>query len=203
MNMLLAIFRAAPVTIILIAVSVIVTLSLSLSSYRIALPFFISSTETGDLSQIASGEIWRLITPIFIHAPIFLGLGVLHILFNMLWLYDLGLTVESRKGSPHFGLLVGVSGITGNLAEYFWSGPAFGGMSGVVYALLAYVWVQGKLNPRSGLELHPNIALMMLVWFVVCWLGLVGNVANMAHTAGVVSGLLLGWLFSPNKRVFR
>lgn len=192
------IVRVAPVTLVLIVVSVLISLVSSLGEkLDILLPFLISSTRAGDLSQIMSGEVWRLITPIFIH------FGLLHILFNMLWLYDLGSIIEQRKGSPHFGLLVGVSGVLSNLGQYFWSGPLFGGMSGVVFALLAYVWVQGKLNPRSGLALHQHIALMMLAWFVIGWTGLVGGIANMAHTVGLVCGLVLGWLFSPGAPVFR
>ena len=74
-------------------------------------------------------------------------------------------------------------------------------MSGVVYGLLGYVWVMGRLNPRSGLVLHQQIVIMMLAWFVLCWTGVIGAVANMAHTLGLVSGMILGWLFSANKRL--
>lgn len=94
-------------------------------------------------------------------------------------------------------MLVVVTSLLSNLAQYFWSGPSFGGMSGVVYGLLAYIWVQGKFNPRAGLGLEQNIAIMMLIWFVICWMGLVGNIANMAHTVGLVSGAILGLFYSP------
>ena len=193
-NDLLFRLRSAPVTLVLIIISVVIALASSFGdNIQIIYPFMISAYTRG-LSEIIQGEVWRLITPIFIH------FGIIHIVFNMLWLFDLGGVIEQRQGSPRFGLLVGVMAVLSNLAQYWWAGPGFGGMSGVVYGLLGYVWIQGRLNPRSGLILHPQIALMMLIWFVICWLGIIGNIANMAHTVGLVAGLALGWLFSPNKR---
>jgi len=182
--------RYTPVTLVLIALSVIVTLlSLFGSKWQVIHPLMFSGQRTG-MREILSGQVWRLVTPIFVH------FGPLHILFNMLWLFDLGSGIEYRQRSARLAWLVGLIGITSNLAQYLWSGPNFGGMSGVVYGLLGYVWVLGKLNPRSGLILHPHIVVMMLVWFVICWSGLVGPIANMAHTAGLVGGMFLGWLFS-------
>lgn len=196
-NLFLQRIRSAPVTLVLIVVSVVIAVASSFgSNTEVFYPFLISEYMTG-LKEILSGEVWRLITPIFIHYTF------IHILFNMLWLFDLGTEIENRKGSPHIGLLVGVLALLSNLAQYFWDGPGFGGMSGVVYGLLGYVWVQGKLNPRSGLILHQQIVFMMLAWFVICWLGLVGSIANMAHTAGLIGGIGFGWLFSPHKRLSR
>jgi GlpG protein len=146
---------------------------------------------------VFQGQVWRLITPIFIH------FGVIHILFNMLWLFDLGGVIERMQGSRRLGVLVGITGVVGNMAQFWWSGPDFGGMSGVIYGLLGYVWIQGRINPRAGLILHQQIAIMMLAWFVLCWTGLIGSVANMAHTMGLVSGLILGWMYSPDKSLKR
>ena len=75
---------------------------------------------------VKSGEVWRFVTPAFIH------FGFLHILFNMMWLYNLGMTVEFIRGTGRFVLLCVVIAVTSNVAQLFWSGPAFGGMSGVV-----------------------------------------------------------------------
>jgi GlpG protein len=181
---------------VLIAISIIVALASTLGkNIEMLEPFFISKYINAGLPEIMEGEIWRIITPIFIH------FGLIHILFNMWWLFDLGGILEIRQGSPRLGLLVGVIGVLSNLGQFLWDGPGFGGMSGVVYGLLGYVWVQGKLNPRFGLELHQNVVYLMLFWFVLCWTGLVGPIANMGHTVGLVSGLLLGWIFSPNKKM--
>ena len=155
------------------------------------LPFLISEDVLGFLPEIQHGQIWRLITPAFIH------FGPIHILFNMMWLYDLGRAIEFRQGSVRLGILIGITAVLANLAQYLWSGPGFGGMSGVVYGLLAYLWAQSKFHPRSGYMLNPTVVWMMLAWFILCWVGIIPHVANMAHTAGLVAGAVLGWAYGP------
>jgi len=179
------------VTATLIALSIIVAVFSKLGrDFQFLHVLFISEYRQG-LPEILSGQLWRLITPIIIH------FGIMHIVFNLLWLYQLGSAVEQRQHSDRMFTLVIIISVLSNLAQYMWSGPIFGGMSGVVYGLLGYVWAQGKYNPRAGIGLNQSTTAMMLVWFVVCWLGLVGNIANMAHTIGLVCGVILGLLYSP------
>jgi GlpG protein len=132
------------------------------------------------------GEFWRLLTPVFIH------FGILHLLFNMMWLYQLGCMIEARQSSLRLLLLVVVTGIFSNLAQYFVAGPQFGGMSGVVYALAGYVWIRGKYDRASGLFLPQQSVTILLVWLVICFTGVFGPVANFAHLAGLVSGMAIG-----------
>ncbi len=140
------------------------------------------------LPEIQQGEVWRLVTPIFLH------FSPLHILFNMWWLYDLGSLLERRLNSILFALLVLAIAVPSNFAQYVMSGPAFGGMSGVVYGLFGYAWVRGRLDPTSGLYLRPDVAFWMLGWFALCLTGAVGNVANWAHGVGLAAGALFGCL---------
>jgi len=144
--------------------------------------------------EIRHGQIWRLITPIFIH------MGVLHIFFNMLWLRDLGSMVEGRQSSLHLLILTLVIAACSNLAQYFVGGPGFGGMSGVVYGLLGYIWIRGKFDPASGLYLHPYNVVMMLVWFFACLLNFIPNIANTTHAVGLGIGITWGYLSSLRYR---
>lgn len=132
------------------------------------------------------GEFWRLLTPVFLH------FGVLHLVFNMMWLYQLGSLIEARQGPLRLLLLVIVTGIFSNVAQYLIGGPQFGGMSGVVYALAGYVWMRGKHDHASGLFLNQQSVTILLVWLVVCFTGFVGPVANYAHLGGLVSGMAIG-----------
>ncbi|MBI1424929.1 MAG: rhomboid family intramembrane serine protease [Gammaproteobacteria bacterium] len=157
--------------------------------------FYISEYIGGGLREVFRGQVWRLITPIFMH------FGVVPVLFNMLWLFALGGAIERGQGTRRLAVLVAVCGIGGNLAQFWWAGPDFGGMSGVAYGLLAYLLVQGRLQPRNGLVLHRYIVLMMLIWFVLCWTGIINAATNMAHTIGLLCGGVLGWLYSSNKRL--
>ena len=143
------------------------------------------------LDEIAQGEVWRLITPIFLH------FGILHLIFNLLWLRDLGGMVESVHSGWYLFLFVALVGILSNLGQYWLGGyPVFGGMSGVIYALLGYVWLRGRLDPASGLFLSRETFLFMGFWFLLCLSGVVGRVANAAHGVGLASGLIWGYLSS-------
>lgn len=174
------------VTIALIAISAGLTL---LTNFSLVPALVIGLPGRALFADVLAGEVWRLVTPMFLH------LSFLHILFNMMWMWDLGRLVELVKGPIFLGAFVLVTGIASNAAQYVITGsPGFGGMSGVVYALLGYVWMQGRFNPRFGFEMHKATVIMMLIWYVVCWLGLVGPIANWAHTAGLLLGVAWGYL---------
>jgi len=190
-----------PFTFVLIAASVAVfMLSHFGTEFEPVNSLFISDIVGGNralssmLVEVRHGQIWRLFTPILIH------MSIAHILFNMLWLRDLGSMIEGRQGTGQFAILVVALAGVSNVAQYIVSGPDFGGMSGVVYGLLGYVWIRGKLDPGSGLFLHPSTVLMMLAWFVLCYTPLltpvVGHVANTAHAAGLILGMAWGFLSS-------
>ena len=146
------------------------------------------------LPEIRSGKVWRLITPIFLH------FGIMHIFFNMLWLRDLGSMVEGRQGSAWFVVLAVVFAVISNLTQYFFAGGDFGGMSGVVYGLIGYIWIRGKLDPGSGLYLHATTVTMMIIWFFVCLVGIMGPIANAAHAAGLLTGMAWGAISSLRHR---
>ena len=145
------------------------------------------STGRWFLPEVSHGEYWRLISPIFLH------FGLMHILFNSIWLWSLGGVIEHYQKPWKLGLLVLVIGVSANLLQYTFGGSSnFGGMSGVVYGLLGYVWAQGQFNPRAKIVLNHQIMIMMMIWFFLCWTGAFGPVANLAHTGGLVLGVLWG-----------
>jgi GlpG protein len=137
--------------------------------------------------------VWRLVGPILIH------FGFAHILFNMLWLRDLGCMFEARLKSWYFLVFVLVVAAASNLAQYAFSKqPMFGGMSGVNYALIGYVWIRGRFDPGAGLHLDQQSLILALIWFAACFTGYLGPIANYAHTAGLVLGM--AWAFVDSKR---
>ena len=179
-----------PLVYVLIAVSTVVSFVSNFGdNHQILYPLLISEYKTG-LTEVFSGQIWRLITPIFLH------LSIYHLAFNMLWLWDLGGAVERLQGGRTFLILVLVSGVLSNLGQHAATGPLFGGMSGVVYTLLGYVWMQGLYNPRFYASLRKPIVIMMLVWFALCWTGLLGPIANITHTVGLAFGIVWGYLYA-------
>lgn len=176
-----------PVTMTLIGISVGVTLLyMAQQNSPLIDKLFISSSIGGILPEVEQGQIWRLITPIFIH------FGVLHILFNMLMLRDFGSLIEMRQGARRLLTLVLVLGVGSNLSQYFYAGPDFGGMSGVLYGLMGYIWLRGHTDPASGLFLPPTSIVVMLVWFFLCLFNVIQHVANGAHVAGLIMGMIIG-----------
>lgn len=148
------------------------------------------------------GQWWRPLTPIFLH------FGVMHIIFNALWVWELGRRLETIAG--HFGLLafIVVTGVASNLAQYWWGGPSlFGGLSGVVYALVGFLMVWQRFRPLAK-PVPEGIFIFMLVWQVLCMSGAVdffisGSVANGAHLGGLLVGIALvfiGLKLSPPKQ---
>jgi GlpG protein len=146
------------------------------------------------LPEVRAGEVWRLITPIFIH------FGIWHVLFNMMALMDFGSMVEGRQSTWHLLALTVVIAVLSNLAQFFYRGPTFGGMSGVVYGLLGYIWIRGKFDPGSGLFLHRFTVIYAMAWFFACLFNVIPHVANGAHAAGLVVGMAWGYLSSLGSR---
>ncbi len=140
------------------------------------------------LPEVRHGEVWRLFTPMFVH------FGVMHLFFNMLWLLDLGTMIERRQNTRVLSALVLVIALLSNVAQYLVSGPLFGGMSGVVYGLIGYVWLRGKFDPAAGLFLHSSTVTMSVIWFFLCLFHFIPNVANTVHTVGFAVGIAWGYL---------
>jgi GlpG protein len=152
------------------------------------------------LAEVRQGEVWRLVTPIFLH------FGWIHLLVNSLWVFSLGSLIEARRGTRFMVLFVLASAVIPNLAQYRLERfPVFGGMSGVVFAMAGYAWQRGRNDPGGGIGLDPMTVVMMFTYFFVCWaqelspsgsLGLFGptvRVANVVHTGGLLIGVAWGW----------
>lgn len=148
----------------------------------------------------ARGEYWRLLTPVLLH------FGLFHILFNGLWLWEFGRRIERLAGHGNFLLILAAIAAGSNVGQYLWSpGGLFGGLSGVVYGLLGYIWVRNRLAPHPLLGIAPGIFALMMIWLIVCLAGVVnlflqGGVANGAHVTGLVIGALFGALAGYSAR---
>jgi len=137
---------------------------------------------------------WRFITPAFLH------FSALHIVFNLLWWWQLAGIVEKQQGKQRLLLLFLFTAIASNLAQYFLVSPYFGGLSGVVYGLVGYCWLFGILNKNSKVYLQNSYFGFLLVWLVLGFVDLLPmNVANYAHLVGLLAGLLLAFVSSKLK----
>lgn len=146
------------------------------------------------LHDLSGGQVWRLVTPIFLH------FNLMHLVFNSLWLWVFGTRLEPLIGRLNFASLILATGVAGNVAQYFWSASVlFGGMSGVNYGLMGYIWARQKLRPHPLLELPPALFGFMFFFLFLGMTGVLdglagGGIANAAHLGGLVIGIALGGL---------
>ena len=149
-----------------------------------AFAFF--TTQPFDYSQS-----WRFITPAFLH------FSPLHIIFNLLWWWELAGVIEKQQGKFRLITLFLFTAITSNLAQYYLVGPYFGGLSGVVYGLVGYCWLFGLLNKNAKVRLPNSYFVFLLGWLVLGFVNILPvNVANYAHLVGLLAGLFLAGISS-------
>jgi GlpG protein len=202
--------RSSPVTFVTLLLSLLGTLVVY-SDQSLSVLHWLTFTDVnriagrivvGDaLASYARGEYWRLVTPVFLH------FGLLHCVFNMLWTWELGRRLEAARGSVSFLALLLLAGGGGNIAQFLADrGAIFGGMSGVIYGLLGYLWAWSRLTGDPRTSLPRGLLGFMLGWLLICMSGLVealgfGAIANAAHAVGLLVGLALGagaaLLYSP------
>ncbi len=141
---------------------------------------------------LESHQYWRLLTPMFIH------FGWIHIVFNILWVWEIGRRIELISGSSVLLLVTIVSSLGANFLQYAMSGAGlFGGMSGVVFGYLGHSLVWDKLVPGRKMGLRSGIYIFMLVFLAIGFTGAfdllgLGSLANGAHLGGLLGGILTG-----------
>lgn len=135
------------------------------------------------LSALQGVAITRLFTPAFVHYT------VLHLLTNVVlwWMFASQIEARSRCGLVLLAVLA--AGVT-NLLQWYVGGPKFGGLSGVVYALLGYLWLTNRCR-GAQFQLDPLIGWGMLALIPLAATGWFGKFSNMAHVSGLVFGALV------------
>ncbi|OAZ99559.1 rhomboid family intramembrane serine protease [Halomonas sp. G11] len=198
--------KQLPVTVAMVVVSLVVFALMGVFGdlLIVALTIVPIGIVGGELSYgsladtLASGQVWRLLSPAFLH------FGWMHLIFNLMWVWYFGRQVEAFQGGRTLLMLLVVAGVLANLAQYATGTVLFGGMSGVVYALLGHVWLMSRRVPGSGFFVPQMLVVFMLGWMVFTMTdmaGLVGfgNVANEAHLGGLIVGLVTGWYYSARR----
>ena len=197
----------APVSFALVAASGIVFLLFRELGMVQFVPWFNFVPITGSPTGAQFGEVgqdwWRFITPTLLH------FGWMHVVFNSLWIWEFGRRIETTLGSANVLGLYLVAGIFSNVVQYLVSGPSiFGGMSGVVYGFLGFIWSANKVSPFWLEPLPPAIFGFLLVWLGLGMVGALellgaGSIANGAHMGGLLIGLVLGAIFGLLHRLGR
>ena len=181
--------KAAPVTSALIVISLLVALVTQLGSHFIEL-FLMAQMQYYPRDWFyyeGVGFAWHAISPIFLH------FSIEHLVFNALSLWYLGSVLERSVGHVFYSGMIVLLGLLGNFAQLWASGPLFGGLSGVVYGLMAfacvYQYFKQDLGIPKALFYVAAIWLLLGVSGVFSSIGLF-NMANAAHIGGLLGGLI-------------
>jgi rhomboid protease GluP len=142
---------------------------------------------------VLAGQWWRWITYLFLHG------GLLHLGFNSYALMIVGPQVEAFFGRSRFlplFLICGiVSGAASSLLRMANVVGASGALFGLIGAMIVYGWRQGGTSGEMLRRSFTSWAIYGLVFGF-----LVPNVDNVAHVAGLATGLVLGFLFAEVRR---
>ena len=143
--------------------------------------------------QTLGGQPWRLFTALFVH------IGFMHLLYNMVALAYVAPTVERLVGNAGFALLYLAAGLGGSLLALFWNpmivhAGASGSVFGVYGALGAIALTQRDSIPPEVLARMKRLVLMFVVYNAVY--SLRPEVSLSAHAGGLISGIAFGLLLA-------
>jgi rhomboid protease GluP len=142
---------------------------------------------------IIEGQYWRLITPIFLH------IGLMHLLFNQYALSIFGREIESLFGTARFAAIYLLTGMFGSLASFAFSPAVSAGASGAIFgiigAMAAFLLRNRETLGQKGRE-HFRGLLTMIALNIFLGVTIPG-IDNYGHMGGLISGLILGAILSP------
>src|SRR5262245_41360026 len=148
-------------------------------------------------SEIARGEWWRFVTPIFIH------IGMLHLFFNSYALWIVGPQVEKLYGPARFVIMYVLTGIAGVYGSYVYHPQSISaGASGAIFGLFGALFVFGIRYRNAippffkravGTGVLPIILINLVIGFTI------PGIDNSAHISGLLAGVLLASLVPYQK----
>jgi len=164
-------------------------LSQSLSANHYDWPYMLGA-KVNEL--ILAGQVWRLITPILLHA------SILHIGFNMYALFVIGPQLERFYGHWRFLLLYLIAGFTGNVLSFVLSpNPSLGASTsvfGLVAAEAVFIYRNRKLFGDKARGMLVNLGVVIVINLL---LGLQPGIDNWGHLGGLAGGLIFAWVAGP------
>ncbi|MCY3759945.1 MAG: rhomboid family intramembrane serine protease [Gemmatimonadetes bacterium] len=141
---------------------------------------------TGVVPVMVQGHWWTMITAIYLHG------GLLHILFNMLWVRQLGPMVSELFGPFRLFIIFTVAGACGFALSVLMGNAYTLGASGSIFGLLAAAIVFGRQRGSSMFTRH------FLQWAIILFIFgfLFSGVDNWAHAGGFAGGYVTAYAFS-------
>jgi membrane associated rhomboid family serine protease len=149
----------------------------------------------GELHGIANGEWYRLVTAMFLHY------GVLHLLLNMMLVYQLGRYLESQLGPLRFAALYLIAGFGGNVAAYLFQAPnqPSAGASTATFGLVIAAIVLNRRAGRDSSQLIPLLVINLIFTVTIPGISIAGHIGGLV--AGAAACAALVYASQPNRSV--
>ncbi|MCM8528489.1 MAG: rhomboid family intramembrane serine protease [Lentisphaeraceae bacterium] len=152
-----------------------------------------------EISEVKSGQIWRLFTNAFIHN------NLIHLLINLLLVFHLGRIIEKVSG---FSYLLILSLVVIPLTSYcqfaFGKSPLFGGLNAVVLAYYGFIVLRSIYDTRYFGKVQTGSFIFMGGWLISGFLNFFHINMSYGAVAGLIIGVLWGFLSSrllPEERM--
>ncbi|SDN07908.1 rhomboid family intramembrane serine protease [Sediminibacillus halophilus] len=143
---------------------------------------------------ILQGEWWRIISSMFLH------IGFVHLLMNMIALFYLGTAVERLYGTGRFAIVYFLAGITGGLASFAFNTQVSAGASGAIFGLFGSLLYFGVLYKRLFFR-TMGWNLLFILALNIAFGVMMPQIDNGAHIGGLLGGFLASAVVSlPGKK---
>ena len=200
-------FRKATFTLSLIVLCIILAFLAPLNAMTdltraMIYPDFSFGTRIIDLDNVRANfsalQFLKMISPMLLHG------GIIHLAFNMLWLWEFGRRIEAVQASWSLLVLIVFIALVSNTVQYVYGGSLyFGGMSGVVYGLFSYIWMWQLFDPKKNLSLPGPLIFFLLLSLVVITVINLDFIADEAHIGGLLTGVVYGAFTATISRLAR
>ena len=143
---------------------------------------------------IRMGEVWRFITPVFLHG------SPQHIFFNMYALLSIGTLLEKHFGHGRFALLYFLGAFSGNVFSFLLTGEngysvgASTAVFGLIAAEVVFFYQNRKLFGSHAKQAITNAGFIIAVNLFI---GLTPGIDNWGHVGGLLGGAMFAWFSSP------
>lgn len=149
-----------------------------------------------DRDAVVAGQVWRLVTYMFLHG------GVEHLLSNTFMLYVLGMGCEHAFGRPRTALLYVIAGIAAGVASGALTATVSVGASGAIFGLAGALIVALHRHRDTFYLRDKRIAIVVLIWSLyTIGVGFFSpEIDNWCHIGGFLAGAITGW-FLPMREI--
>jgi rhomboid protease GluP len=137
---------------------------------------------------VLQGQWWRIVSSAFLHG------SIIHILFNMFALYQVGLFIEALYGTARMAVIYGLAMIGAGLSVTFFGQHDIVtiGASGPIFGLFGALAIAGmRLGERGKQLMQQAIGVIVLNLALTLF---IPNISVAAHIGGLITGAIFGFL---------